>query len=568
MGFVIWKEAISYNVIYLALAIISAYLPYRLWSVRQEDRYNFAVYTAMNDLDVLERRSSRTKLAGTAVIVGGSITGLLAASVCADHFEHVVILEADEGADTEFPAAKENKIDPYGNSNYVSRRPRVAQTFAIHMYQPFALLTLRRLIPDFDEKFIKAGGRIKPRNCHPHWSGIKLGIPASCRLKGIRLPAHHNLPKEDLPNTIWCTRANLEPFLRKEILKAHPGIEFMTGTVTSLTRGDGGGIDEVIYHLKGQKDMKSMEASLVVDCTGHSKAGVKWLEHLGIGPIPQVSYDPLQRYTTVWFKLDEEKLQKLPLPEELRDKELFFYAIEDDSLGGHILWGSRGENGTIGLSFGGLGIQPEELPKTPEELKDFYRQFKAFNGEPMDDWYYDLVDFLAQDGGWEKAHYEECKIPPCVYVKYHEVVSSLPPNFVTLGDAVMRSSPIYGLGVTKGFVGAVTLAGALDKAHGRAIPGNFARNMMISLDKRTGWSWDQAKDAGYGYPTTIPCEGESLDVGASTRAATKEFFHLTTFDEEARVRFYYPRLWLYPNAIRLSPRILEMITARLAPQKA
>lgn len=61
-----------------------------------------------------------------------SITGLLAARVCADHFERVMIIEADEGADTSFPAAVESKKDVYGNSNYVSRRPRVAQSFEIH----------------------------------------------------------------------------------------------------------------------------------------------------------------------------------------------------------------------------------------------------------------------------------------------------------------------------------------------------------------------------------------------------------------------------------------------------
>jgi len=33
----------------------------------------------------------------------------------------------------------------------------------------------------------------------------------------------------------------------------------------------------------------------------------------------------------------------------------------------------------------------------------------------------------------------------------------------------------------------------------------------------------------YGYDTTIPCKGETLEVGALTRAVTKEFFHLTTF---------------------------------------
>ncbi|KIM27239.1 hypothetical protein M408DRAFT_330146 [Serendipita vermifera MAFF 305830] len=560
----VWKDSINYSAIVLAIGVISAYPLYRIWRTRQEDRLNFSIYTAMDDLDVLGRRSSPNRMMGTAVIVGGSITGLLAARVCADHFERVVILEADEGADTEFPAAAESKRDAHGNLNYVSRRARVAQTFEIHLYQPFALLALRRLIPDFDESFIDAGGRIEPWSFNAYWSGVKIGVPKSRYIKGRGLPKHHNIPKEDLPDTIWCTRANLEPFLRREIMDSYPGIEFMKATVTSLTQGDSGAINGVVYTPKGQKSTKTMTPSFVVDCTGHSKAGVKWLEHLGIGPVPQVSYDPLQRYVTVWFKLDEEKFLNLPIPKEVRGLDCCFYAFEDSSLGGRLLWASNGENGTFGLSFGGFGIPSEELPKTPEELKDFYREFKTFSGKPMDDWYYDLVDYLSQDGGWERAHYEECKIPPCVYVKYHEVASTLPRNFVALGDAVMRLSPIYGLGVTKGVLGAVTLAGALDKVHGRTIPENFARDMMISLDKRTGWSWDQAKISDYGYETTIPCEGESLDEGAPMRAAIKEFLQLTTVDEEAKARFYYPRLWIYPNSTMLSERVFGMIAARIA----
>lgn len=59
------------------------------------------------------------------------MTGLITARVCADHFEHVVIIEADEGADTAFPATSKRQ-DIHGNTTLVSRRPRVAQTFELH----------------------------------------------------------------------------------------------------------------------------------------------------------------------------------------------------------------------------------------------------------------------------------------------------------------------------------------------------------------------------------------------------------------------------------------------------
>lgn len=59
------------------------------------------------------------------------MTGLITARICADHFDHVVIIEADEGADTQYPAASKRR-DAHGNMTFVSRRPRVAQSFGLH----------------------------------------------------------------------------------------------------------------------------------------------------------------------------------------------------------------------------------------------------------------------------------------------------------------------------------------------------------------------------------------------------------------------------------------------------
>ena len=63
----------------------------------------------------------------------------------------------------------------------------------------------------------------------------------------------------------------------------------------------------------------------------------------------------------------------------------------------------------VALSFGGFGVSSEELPRTAEELKDFYRGMRTMTGKPMEEWYCNLIDFLSRNGGWEKASYEECK---------------------------------------------------------------------------------------------------------------------------------------------------------------
>jgi len=65
------RDNLNYKTIALALALVSAYPIYRAWDTRRKEREYFAVNTAMDDLDALKGRSSRGRLAGTAVIVGG-----------------------------------------------------------------------------------------------------------------------------------------------------------------------------------------------------------------------------------------------------------------------------------------------------------------------------------------------------------------------------------------------------------------------------------------------------------------------------------------------------------------
>ncbi|PVF92500.1 hypothetical protein CPB86DRAFT_841373 [Serendipita vermifera] len=517
----------------------------------------------MDDLDTLGKRSHKAKLRGTAVVVGGSISGLLTARVCADQFERVVIIEPDEGADTEYPASS-SRVDSYGNKSYIPRRTRVAQTFEQHVivYQPFVLLALRRLIPNFDASFVRSGGRIQPWAYNSVWSGVPIRPPESTWRGGRKLPRHPNLGNEEQPNTIWMTRANLEIYLRRHLLEGCSNVKVVNGVVTGLHEGAKGMIDKVTYTAKDGKNSTELDAALVVDCTGQSKAGIKWLKSLGYATIPEVSYDPLQRYITVWFQLTDEQMASLPIPPHLRDMGFYMYAFEDSSLGNKLAWASRGEGNTILLSFGGFGLESEDVPRTAEDLKEFYKSWKTWDGKKMDEWYCDLIDYLAKDGGWERAHFEECKIPACVWVKYHEV-HQLPSNFVAIGDAVMRSSPIYGLGVTKAAVGVATLSGQLDRIRGTAIPTGFGKSVMDSQNIRTSWLWDQAKESDYGYPTTIPCEGDSLDVGAFTRAYIRELFRVSIFDEEAKARIYYPRLWTYPNSTMLSDRVAGLVMSRM-----
>lgn len=67
------------------------------------------------------------------------------------------------------------------------------------------------------------------------------------------------------------------------------------------------------------------------------------------------------------------------------------------------------------IGFGGWGIKDEEIPRSPEEIKDFHRALPvAPGGKPAPEWYCELVDALSADGGWEDSKFEAYHISGCI----------------------------------------------------------------------------------------------------------------------------------------------------------
>jgi hypothetical protein len=91
----------------------------------------------------------------TRALTSASIGGLLAARVCADHFEEVVVIDPDNATllasvddeKTIHPGHVEGKPGVKRNV-----RPRVMQYNAFHAAQPMYLKGLRRLFPQVDEE--------------------------------------------------------------------------------------------------------------------------------------------------------------------------------------------------------------------------------------------------------------------------------------------------------------------------------------------------------------------------------------------------------------------------------
>jgi len=129
-----------------AILLGSAYYFLARPKMAERVKRGFWRYTAVDDLHTLSERRERPKISGTAVIIGGrfvhaavkgfidhcrSLSGLMAALACSEHFEGVVIIEADEGADLEDPTTGV-RTNVNGLNVYSTRRKRIMQTYAVH----------------------------------------------------------------------------------------------------------------------------------------------------------------------------------------------------------------------------------------------------------------------------------------------------------------------------------------------------------------------------------------------------------------------------------------------------
>ncbi|EJD46787.1 hypothetical protein AURDEDRAFT_164240 [Auricularia subglabra TFB-10046 SS5] len=120
--------------------------------------YFTRTYTSVPDLPSLGTPRKAPRELGTAVICGGSIGGLLAARVCTDHFERVVVIEPEGWTFTteasEPPNLTTRLVDSArGTYNaFEHKRSRIYQYTAIHGYQALLTIVLRKLFPGFEDE--------------------------------------------------------------------------------------------------------------------------------------------------------------------------------------------------------------------------------------------------------------------------------------------------------------------------------------------------------------------------------------------------------------------------------
>ena len=193
-----------------------------------------------------------------AIVVGGSITGLLAAHVLSNHFEDVTLIEKDNYPNDDVP------------------RKGVPQANHVHILLVKGKMILENFFPELEKDLLKKGAN-------------KIDFLDDSR---YRLPSGWAPKFKSGIITFACTRILLENTIRDQI-KKNSKIKIEQGVhITSL------GLEKQNKIYAKTKDGKEIQGDLIVDCTGRNTKTPSWLEDIGFSKPKETKIDSFIRYST------------------------------------------------------------------------------------------------------------------------------------------------------------------------------------------------------------------------------------------------------------------------------
>ncbi|KAK0188450.1 hypothetical protein F5146DRAFT_1225237 [Armillaria mellea] len=350
--------------------------------------------TCILDIDSLGFRVSHEKIKGTAVICGGSIGGLIAARVCHDHFDDVLIVEPEAWLNS--PDAM--RVDPW---NQECKRSRIVQYNSLHLLLAIGYKALSKLFPNIEEQSKASGIRIGPNETAFHfWS------------HSARMPyAEYG---GTLPKTIYASRAGTETFIRRLVLGGeYKNIRQIIGTVTGVSRSP------------------------------HNPSSLTMLQSVLLkGP------ETLQLLSSLIVQDLQLLLPGLPYPYD--DCGPIYCNSPDLSKDDRCTYSQRVDGDILQVCFTAMGEC--ELPKTLKEAKA--GALSLVTEKPIPETFFKMLDML--DEVKDTMTCSQVRYPGSSHIRYEKAVN-LPSNWVALGDSVMRVNPIYGQGCSKAILGAIYL---------------------------------------------------------------------------------------------------------------
>ena len=383
-------------------------------------------------------------LGNCAIVIGGSIAGLLNARILSEYFQQVVILDRDE-----LPKTSE-------------ARRGVPQSVQPHVLLTKGYRILAEFFPDLPQQLQNNGA---------------LSIDWAREFKHF-VAGHWGIKTEEPSDivSVTCSRYLLEWTIRQELSKL-PRIK-----IVEQSKVAGLIYDAETDRVTGVKlDSGEIDADLVVDASGRSSQAPQWLEQIGHSPASETVVNPFLGYATRRYKLPDN------LQPDWKVMLISQTPPKDTRLG----YLAQIENGELIATLGGYG---KDFPPLDD---GGFLEFARSLAQP------DFFQAIAQATPVSPIYAHRATANR---MRNYDRVK-LPTGFIALGDAVCALCPVYGQGMTVSALGAKTLQAWLNKSSGDKLDNNrfqkqlaksnsFHWMMATSQDSRfpTTVGGEQSKD--------------------------------------------------------------------------
>ncbi len=370
------------------------------------------------------------RVTGRAVVLGGSVAGLLAARVLSEHADSVVIVDRDDLHST-------------------GARPGVPQGTQLHALLPGGLVHLERLFPGFRELALRAGAiEAVPAARRNYLDGrVKVVVP-------------------DDADSLAGTRPLLEGLIRELVLRL-PNVKTVTARATGLVF-DGDAVTGVRYEAGGAPGVEPGE--LVVDAMGRSSRLSDWLAQAGWErPVTQRMTVHLNYATALFRRPAADPAHAVVLAIHTPGTGVSadvagaaFFAVE----------GGRWMAMMAGYGDSHPGRTAEDFVRRLRE------QFPPEFGEVADS---------GMIGDVQTYHHADSRR------RDFHALRRMPAGLVAVGDAVASFNPVYGQGMTAAAMHAACLSAYLRSGPDLGVPArDFLELQKVVVD--AAWSTSTSAD--------------------------------------------------------------------------
>lgn len=369
---------------------------------------------------------------GEALVIGGSIAGLLSARILADHFDRVLILERDLAPSIPAP------------------RKGVPQSFHSHLLLARGVQILEQLFPGFCEQ-LKTKGAVPVDLLADYLAQVADGKWAPRFQSGvISYGCTRNLIE-------WLIRKRLSEFKNIQVQEKHQVLGL-------VKKHDKQSIKGVICRTLKDKELL-ITAQLVVDASGRGSKAPQWIHSIGYQKPNETRIDPILSYGSRIYQCPENFDQDwkgivLGADGIKNPRSAILIPVEGN------LWS---------VTLGGYG---DELPPQDDPgFLDFVRQLRS----PV------LYDTLKKAQPITPVYRYRGTINRR---RHFEALSRFPENFIVLGDAACAFNPTHGKGVTNAGLSVLCLDRTLEQQPSNVLKG-FSRKFQKQLAEVNSETWDE-----------------------------------------------------------------------------